>query len=138
MTGPEISRRILIYAAVCGALGVALGSIGAHGLESVLEARGYDSGHIAKRLDQFDVGVRYHLYHALALLAIAALPLGPPDKRRFAAKLFVAGILLFSGSLYLLVATDIGKFGMVTPLGGICLIVAWLMLLRLRAEPLTP
>lgn len=132
MTSQSSSRRILIYAAVCGGLGVCLGSIGAHGLDSILQQRDYDAAHIAKRLDQFDVGVRYHLYHSLALLALSAVQLGSDKGRLRVAHLFLLGILLFSGSLYLLVLSDIGKFGMVTPFGGVCLIAGWVMLLTLR------
>ena len=132
MTDHAVSRRILIYAAICGALGVLLGALGAHGMGSFLESRGASPEHVAKRLDQFDVGVRYHLVHSLALLALAAVPLGPPGRRRLVAHLFLIGVLLFSGSLYALVFSDIGKFGMITPLGGLVWIAAWLSLATLR------
>ena len=134
MTDDAVSRKILIYAAICGALGVLLGALGAHGLDGILEARGDSPEHIVKRLDQFDVGVRYHLVHSLALLALAALPFGPPRNRRRVAHLFLLGLVLFSGSLYALVLSDIGKFGMITPLGGLVWIAAWLSLATLTAD----
>ena len=132
MTDPAVSRRILMYAAICGALGVLLGALGAHGLDGLLESRGAGPDHIAKRLDQFDVAVRYHLVHSLVLLALAALPLGPPRRRRLIAHLFLLGLVLFSGSLYALVFSDVSKFGMITPLGGLVWIAAWLSLASLR------
>ena len=132
MTDQVVSRRILIYAAICGALGVLLGALGAHGLDAILESRGASPELIAKRLDQFDVAVRYHLVHSLALLALAAMPLGPPRRRRLISHLFLLGLILFSGSLYALVFSDVSKFGMITPLGGLVWIAAWLSLATLR------
>ena len=80
---------------------------------------------IEKRLDQFDVGVRYHLLHTVALVAVVAIPFGSPVVRRWVGRFMVAGIILFSGSLYALVLTNRTEFGMVTPIGGLCWIVAW-------------
>lgn len=132
----SLTRQIVLCAALSGALAVILGSIGAHGLDSFLEARGHSSELISKRLDQFDVGVRYHFYHTLALLALAALPLGSPKARLWVSRMFLAGIVLFSGSLYLLVLTNTPVLGAITPIGGLCWIAAWLMLLMtLRPSP---
>ena len=136
MTDHALSRRILVYAAISGALGVLLGAVGAHGLDAYLESRGASPEHIAKRLDQFDVGVRYHLIHSLALLALAAIPLGSPQARRWVSRLFLLGLFLFSGSLYLLVFSDVSQLGMITPFGGLSWIGGWLMLL-LVAKPAT-
>ncbi len=136
MIDNKLSRRILVCAAISGALGVLLGAVGAHGLDRVLESRGDSVEHVAKRLEQFDVGVRYHLIHSLALFALAALPFGASGARRWALRLFLLGLFLFSGSLYALVLSDISKFGMVTPVGGLCWIAAWTSLLWVaRSEP---
>ncbi|TWU38754.1 hypothetical protein Q31b_38320 [Novipirellula aureliae] len=125
-------RKILVLAAVCGALGVLIGAFGAHGLPNLLADRGLPEATVLKRLDQFDVGARYHLIHAVVLLALAALPIGSHVLRTRIAWMFVAGILFFSGSLYLLVLTNQPKFGAITPIGGATWIAAWLLLVRLR------
>ena len=129
MLDDSLSRRIIVYAAVCGASGVALGAMGAHGLDTILANQGYAAELIATRVDQFNTGVRYQLVHAISLLALAGLPYGSPASRRWVSRLFVLGVLLFSGSLYALVFTNNTKFGMVTPVGGLCWIVGWLLLL---------
>jgi len=129
---PVFSRWILAAVALLGASGVALGAWGAHGLEPFLANLGYEAALIPKRLQQFDTGVRYHLLHTVALLGLAALPVGNPAPRRWAAGLFVLGIILFSGSLYALVLTNQTQLGMVTPIGGICMIAGWLCCLGIR------
>ncbi len=116
--------RIVSAAAVLGALGVALGAFGAHGL------RGRVSPHL---LEVYETAVRYHLVHALALLATGvwagrASPL--PAGLMASAVCFAAGIALFSGSLYVLVLTGRGWLGAITPLGGLSLIAGWLLLAR--------
>lgn len=116
-----------------------LGSVGAHGLEAVLESRGDSAEHIAKRLDQFDVGVRYHLIHSVALLGLAGISIGSLSVKRWVARLLVAGLVLFSGSLYVLVFSDNGKLGMVAPFGGLSWIIAWLMMIWLAiSRPTEP
>ncbi len=103
-------------------LGVGAGAFGAHGLSSYL-AR-YDLA------GTFDTAVRYHLYHALALFVAAwavdkwggALP-------TWAGYFFLAGIFLFSGSLYLLVATRMRWLGAITPLGGVAFLVGWALIM---------
>ncbi|TWT83311.1 hypothetical protein CA13_47760 [Planctomycetes bacterium CA13] len=125
------SRQILLLAAVFGALGVLVGAFGAHVLGGFLEDQGLTAETIAKREDQFDVGVRYHLVHAVTLLALAAIPFGPEALKRKIAWMFVVGLMLFCGSLYLLVLTNQTKLGMVTPIGGVIWIVAWASLARL-------
>ena len=129
MIDDSLSRRVIVYAAISGALGVALGAFSAHGLDRFLELRGHDADLIAKRLDQFEIGVRYHLIHSVALLALAALPFGSPAVRQWVCRLFVLGLVLFSGSLYALALTDTPLLGAITPIGGLCWIVAWLVLL---------
>jgi len=127
----NISRRIIICAAISGALAIALGAVGAHGLDRFMQLRGHDSDLITKRLGQFDIGVRYHLIHSVALLALAAIPFGSPRTRHLICWLFVLGLVLFSGSLYALAITNKPVLGAITPLGGLCWIAAWLLLLLL-------
>lgn len=99
---------------VLGALGVALGAFGAHGLRDVVA----DPAH----LQWWETGARYHLVHALALLAVACHPRPP----RAAGWLFVVGIVLFSGSLYVMTLTGLRVLGAITPLGGVAFIAGWL------------
>ncbi len=117
------ARLILQFAAGLGALTVAIGAFGAHGLRPMLEASG--------RLDTFETAVRYQFYHLLALLAVGGLAVARPDLRGLdtAALLWLAGIVVFSGSLYAICFTGITKFGAVAPLGGLLLIAGWVRLL---------
>ncbi len=114
-----MERRFLFLASLAGGLAVMLGAFGAHGLKGRLDPA---------LLEVFDVGVRYHMYHALALLGLAALLSRRPAERllRAAGWLFLAGMALFSGSLYLLALTGLRAVGMITPVGGLLLIVGWL------------
>lgn len=100
-------------------LAVGLGAFGAHALKSRLSP---------EMLAIFETGVKYQVYHALALLLVAALR-GPSK----AAWCFTAGIALFSGSLYLLALTGEKKWGAVTPLGGLLFLIGWLIVLFQRA-----
>ena len=103
-------------AVFCG-LGVILGGFGAHGLRERLTP---------EMLVVFETGVRYHLIHGLGLLAVASAASRWPDTYvSIAGYLFVAGILIFSGSLYVLAVTGIRWLGAITPIGGVCLIVGW-------------
>ena len=101
-------------------LAVGLGAFGAHALKARLEP---------DMLAAFEVGVRYQVYHALALLLLAALR-GPSK----AAWCFTAGIILFSGSLYILALTGVRKWGAVTPIGGVLFLAGWLILLFSRSS----
>ena len=92
--------------------GVALGAFGAHSLEDVLSPA---------RLATFETAVRYQMYHALALVALGALP----ERAWRAAPFLFWGSVVFSGTLYLLIATDISWLGAVTPIGGVLQIVGW-------------
>lgn len=112
-----MERVFAVAGAVAALLGVALGAFGAHALEARLEARD---------LATFETGVRYQMYHALALLAVAwAVGRWPGGATSFAGWAFVAGIVVFSGSLYLLVLTDTRWLGAVTPLGGVAFLAGW-------------
>ncbi|NND96977.1 MAG: DUF423 domain-containing protein [Pirellulaceae bacterium] len=110
-------------------MAVGIGAFGAHGLEDFLVGREIDPETIAKRTDQFDVGVRYHMFHVVALFALATIPYGSPTARWVTAALFVAGTILFSGSLYVLVLMNNPWLGRITPIGGVIWIVAWLSLI---------
>ena len=108
--------------AISGALSVTFGAFGAHGLEDRLSA---------SYLDTFNTAVRYQFLHTLALLGIICLPdhLVKLRTLHWVAISFAAGVLLFSGSLYLLVLFDIPSLGMITPIGGASLILGWVLLL---------
>ncbi len=128
ITDQAITRRIIVCAGISGALGVLMGSYGAHGLDKFLASGGLDDASVLKRLDQFDVAVRYHLIHTVALLALASITVGTPGCRRWVSRLFLLGLLLFSGSLYVLVLTNTPMLGAITPLGGLSWIAGWLLL----------
>ncbi|QDV86317.1 DUF423 domain-containing protein [Planctomycetes bacterium TBK1r] len=121
-------RFLLVAAAIAGATGVSLGAFAAHGLEGLLQSQGLEPELIAKRVGQFETGSRYHLVHAVALLALAACGTNASSLIVKSGYLFVAGIVLFSGSLYLLVLTETPWMGAITPLGGVAWIVAWILL----------
>ena len=108
--------------AISGALSVMFGAFGAHGLEDRLSA---------SYLDTFNTAVRYQFLHTLALLGIICLPdhLVKLRTLHWVSISFAAGVLLFSGSLYLLVLFDIPSLGVITPIGGAALILGWVLLL---------
>ena len=109
-----------IAGALSALLGVGLGAFGAHGLRARLGT---------ERLATFEIGVRYQMYHALALLATAwASTMWPGALVTAAGVLFVVGTLLFSGSLYLLSLTGTRWLGAITPLGGLAFLAGWLCL----------
>ena len=115
-----VDRVFFIAGTVLAALGVIAGAFGAHALRARLSS---------DLLGVYETGVRYHLIHALALLAVAWAATRWPGKGiRLAGILFLVGIALFSGSLYALSVSGIGAFGVVTPLGGIALIAGWSIL----------
>ena len=110
----------LLVAAINGALAVAAGAFGAHGLQGRIDAHA---------LQIFETGVRYHMYHALAIgLAAFSIRDAAATPATAAAGFFLAGILLFSGSLYLLALTGVRLIGIVTPFGGVCFLVGWICL----------
>ncbi|HCN46501.1 MAG TPA: DUF423 domain-containing protein [Pseudomonas sp.] len=113
-------RSFLLLAAFFGFTGVALGAFAAHGLKARLSA---------EYLAIFHTGVTYQLIHALALFGVAILSTHLPGRlTAWAGSLFILGILLFSGSLYLLTLTGVGKLGIITPLGGTAFLAGWLCL----------
>jgi uncharacterized membrane protein YgdD (TMEM256/DUF423 family) len=112
-----VDRTFLWVGALAGFVGVALGAFGAHGLRTRLSA---------EMLTVFETGVRYQMYHALAIL-IVALAAARLDGWliRSAGWLFTAGIVLFSGSLYALALSGVTALGAVTPLGGLAFLAGW-------------
>jgi uncharacterized membrane protein YgdD (TMEM256/DUF423 family) len=116
-----VGRMHFRVAAIFGFLGVALGAFGAHGLHDLLVKNG--------RLANWDTAVLYHLVHAVVLLTIARIEPLP----RLAWWLFASGIAVFSGTLYVLAITDARWLGKITPIGGLALMVGWLMLALQRS-----
>ena len=108
--------------AINGLVAVLLGAFAAHVLEASLSP---------ERLAVFHTAVKYHMFHTLALLGLICLDnqAGSTRYRTYAAIFFLLGIGLFSGSLYLLVATAITKFALVTPIGGLAFLLGWILLL---------
>ena len=102
-----------IAGAALGVIAVAAGAFGAHGLKGVLSP---------ERFETFEVAVRYQMYHSLAILLASSL--GAPQ----AAWCFFVGVIVFSGSLYLLVLTDTRWLGAITPIGGLFFLAGWIAL----------
>ena len=116
-----MERIFFILGAAFGLLGVALGAFGAHALKETLAP---------DMLANFETGVRYQMYHAMALLAVAwAVTRWPGGLTTAAGWLFVAGIVIFSGSLYLLSITGVRWLGAITPIGGVAMIAGWVCLI---------
>ena len=113
-----MNKALLAAGAISGAIAVAAGAFGAHALKERLSD---------KALAVFETAARYQMYHALAMVLCAALA-GSLAGARVAGWLFQAGIVLFSGSLYVLALTDVKVLGAITPFGGLAFIVAWIWL----------
>lgn len=117
---PGDSPDWIVWGAVFGAIAVAAGAFGAHGLKSMVTP---------DRLQVFETAVRYQAIHALALLVLGILASSSTDRRlAWAGAAMTTGIVVFSGSLYLLVLTDTAWLGAITPLGGISFIAGWILL----------
>ena len=116
----KIERIFLFLGSLSGLLAVAAGAFGAHALRQRLPS---------DMLSIFETGARYQMYHALALLAVAlAASIRESPAIHLAGWCFVAGTVLFSGSLYLLAFTETRIIGAITPLGGIAFLLGWLSL----------
>ena len=126
-----MQKGFLKTAAILGAISVALGAFGAHGLKQILPA---------ELLQTFETAVRYQFYHVFALLAAGILYAAFPGKlMKWAGYLFIAGIILFSGSLYLLCYAKhyelpLNWLGAVTPFGGVAFIGGWIILFAAIAK----
>ncbi|MDG1772972.1 MAG: DUF423 domain-containing protein [Oceanicoccus sp.] len=114
-----MAKTLLIIAAISGLLAVAIGAFGAHGLK----------GRVTTDLMAvYQTGVQYHFYHTLALLLVGILMLQFPEVSllTWTGWLFIAGIIIFSGSLYVMALTGIKWLGAITPIGGVAFIAGWL------------
>ena len=113
-----MDRTFLLIGSVLGFLGVAGGAFGAHALRARLSP---------EMLAVFETGVRYQMYHAFAVLIVAAAigHLGDARLLVIAGWFFVAGVLLFSGSLYALALTSTSILGIITPIGGLLFLIGW-------------
>jgi uncharacterized membrane protein YgdD (TMEM256/DUF423 family) len=116
-----MDRFFFLSGAVAAFIAVALGAFGAHSLKTKLSA---------DMLNIFEIGVRYQMYHALGLIAVAwATTRWPEANLNAAGWAFIVGIIVFSGSLYLLSATDIRWLGAITPIGGLAFLIGWAILI---------
>ena len=123
MAAGPFSAPILAAGALLAALGVALGAFGAHALRESLDP---------VRLGWWHTGVQWQMWHALALVALAAVPLA---HRELPAALLGAGTIIFAGSLYLMALTGVRWLGAVTPIGGFLMIAGWCLLAWRLATP---
>lgn len=116
-----MTRLAPLIAALLGLTGVAFGAFGAHGLASMVSL---------ERLTVWETAVSYQMYHTPVILLLGLLPaLGSRPLASAASTCFILGVLVFSGSLYALVWFDLPRLGMVTPIGGVLLLLGWLLLL---------
>ena len=111
---------MILSGMVMALLGVAVGAFGAHGLESILKEN--------DRLATYETGVFYQFVHALALVALGWSR--DPKIHKILPSIWIAGTLLFSGSLYALSLTNITKFGAITPLGGLLFMAGWVYAIK--------
>ena len=116
-----MGKQQLIIGSILGALVVGIGAFGAHALNPILVANG--------RLDTFETAVQYHMFHTLAILIVGILMKQKTHQLlKLVSFLFLFGILIFSGSLYVLSITNITVLGAITPLGGVSFISGWILL----------
>ena len=118
-----MSKLFIQSGAILGAIAVSLGAFGAHALKKSLEASG--------RFDTFETAVKYQFYHALALVLIGMLVQNMSANAKilsYSGYSFLVGVLIFSGSLYAICFTGITKFGAIAPIGGLALIIGWILL----------
>lgn len=120
-----MNRKILIAGAVLGVLSVVLGAFAAHGLKPLIAI---------ESMQTFETGVRYQMYHAILLLFVGNTAILPQKAKKLILLLVIFGVLLFSGSIYglatnMLTSFDFKSIAFVTPLGGLLLISAWVVML---------
>jgi len=117
----------LLLGALSALIGVGMGAFGAHGLKTVISP---------EMLAVYQTGVTYQMWHALGLIGIALIPQQTPDSKlvNWAGWLMFTGIALFSGSLYLLVLLNLNWLGMITPIGGVSFLTAWLLVTIFAAK----
>ena len=120
-----MNKSILITGAILGILSVILGAFAAHGLKDLISVESQQT---------FETGVRYQMYHAILLLFVASTIFISPKSKKIIFYLIVLGLLLFSGSIYGLATNALTSFnfktiGFITPIGGLLLILAWVVVL---------
>jgi len=128
----NFSRRVMGIAATFALLAVMLGAFAAHGLKAMLDAQ---------QLALFETAARYQMYHALALLVVGLLATSRQFSRnllKLACLAFITGIILFSGSLYLLALSGVRWLAALTPLGGMALLAGWLATIIAVLKPVSP
>lgn len=114
-------KNMVVTASFLTAATIALGAFGAHGLKNIVDA---------SALNTFETGVRYQMYHCLAILVLGLAPSIPEKLKKTVFWFFILGILLFSGSIYLLALNEVlpfnaAKIGFITPIGGLMFIIGW-------------
>jgi uncharacterized membrane protein YgdD (TMEM256/DUF423 family) len=119
-----MDRKIIASAAILGAVAIVLGAFGAHGLKELISP---------ESITVFETGVKYQMYHALFLMFIGTTSLLTEKAKKTILTLVVIGVLFFSGSIYFLACNslfsfDFKKIGFITPIGGLILISAWVLL----------
>lgn len=115
-------KLFLIIGSTFGGLAVLIGAFGAHALKSLLDSSG--------RAATFETAVKYQFYHALALILLGILMVNfKHNFYNYAGYSFTLGTIIFSGSLYILCLSGITRFGMITPIGGVIMILGWVFLL---------
>jgi uncharacterized membrane protein YgdD (TMEM256/DUF423 family) len=114
-------QTTLLLGALSALTGVAFGAFGAHGLKTIISP---------EMLAVYQTGVTYQMWHALGLILVALLQQPSPTAKLLTAATYLmfTGIVLFSGSLYALAILDIKALGMITPFGGVCFLIAWLLI----------
>ena len=120
----KIDKNIVATASFLGALTIAIGAFGAHGLKELIDV---------KALATFETGVRYQMYHVFAILILGIATVIPSNVKKWVFRLFILGIIFFSGSIYLLSLNSLLPFnaktiGFLTPIGGLFFILGWLRL----------
>jgi len=120
-----MNKRILLAGAILGILGIVLGAFGAHGLEKLVDA---------DAVNTFETGVRYQIYHAFFLLILGGTSFVNLNTKKIVFYLVIVGVLFFSGSIYGLATNELSSFDFktiarITPVGGLLLILSWVMVL---------
>ncbi|GAA0738495.1 MULTISPECIES: DUF423 domain-containing protein [Flavobacteriaceae] len=120
-----MNKSILITASILGILSIVLGAFAAHGLKSLISA---------EMIDTFETGVKYQMYHAILLLFVGSTTLVTQKAKKTIFYLVLVGVLFFSGSIYglatnVLSSFDFKSIGFITPIGGLLLILSWVVLL---------
>jgi len=120
----KFDKNIVVTASFLGALTIAIGAFGAHGLKELIDA---------KALATFETGVRYQMYHVFAILVLGIATVIPSNTKKWVFRFFILGIIFFSGSIYLLSLNSLLPFnakmiGFITPIGGLFFVLGWLRL----------